>query len=314
MSSLFPTATELDTILVGPDSVSWRITSDLRLDIAILYPLLLQVAHPTVSAGVADFSDFARKPWERLLRTIDYACLLVYGGADAVAAGRRLRALHGRFRGVREDGVPYSALEPEAYAWVHATLIEAYVAGQARFGTPLRDGDTERFYREYRGLGRLIGVREHDLPRDWRGFRSYVEQMETTTLVRTRSVDQVLSAVRNIGPPPIGLPGLVWRAARIPAQRALWLGSVGLMSPALRRRLQLGWSRLDEAQFQTLGIISRSLTPLLPESFKVTGPTQLRYRRAAIERGPLGHPPLRSDQAESARSRSRAPRPNQGLA
>ena len=70
----------------------------------MLYPLLLQVAHPTVGAGVRDYSDFEQRPWNRLLRTIDYVSLLVYGGRDAIAAGRRLRDVHKRFRGVREDG------------------------------------------------------------------------------------------------------------------------------------------------------------------------------------------------------------------
>ena len=70
----------------------------------MLYPLLLQVAHPTVGAGVRDYSDFERRPWNRLLRTIDYVTLLVYGGGDAAPAGRRLRELHKRFKGTREDG------------------------------------------------------------------------------------------------------------------------------------------------------------------------------------------------------------------
>src|SRR5947209_17113579 len=106
--ALFPSDEELDEIIVGPDSVAWRITSDARLYFAMLYPLLLQVAHPTVSAGVCDYSDFERRPWDRLLGTLEYVSLLVYGGADAVPAGRRLRALHQRFHGVREDGTSYS--------------------------------------------------------------------------------------------------------------------------------------------------------------------------------------------------------------
>ncbi len=52
--------------------------------------------------------------------------------------GRRLRAMHKGFQGTREDGKRYYALEPEAYAWVHATLLETYVAGHAQFGRPMR--------------------------------------------------------------------------------------------------------------------------------------------------------------------------------
>src|SRR5947209_16044529 len=131
---LFPTDDELDSLLVGPGSLTWQFGSDVRLFLVMVYALLLQVAHPTVGAGVRDYSDFERRPWNRLLRTIDYVTLLVYGGDRAPDAGRRLRELHKRFRGTREDGRRYHALEPDAYAWVHATLIDTYVRGHAHFG------------------------------------------------------------------------------------------------------------------------------------------------------------------------------------
>jgi uncharacterized protein (DUF2236 family) len=287
-TSVFPAGGELDEILVGPGSVAWRRASDARLYLVMVYALLLQVAHPTVGAGVRDYSDFERRPWDRLLRTIDYVSLLVYGGGDAAPAGRRLRELHKRFRGVRDDGERYHALEPDAYAWVHATLIQTYVAGHDRFGTPMAPRERECFYDEYRRLGRLIGVRERDLPATWDGFRSYFDAVVDEQLTRTEAVDQVLRAIRRVPPPPLPVPDLLWRAVRLPASGALWLGGVGLMTPALRERLGVPWSGRDEARFRTLGAFSRSLTPVMPERLKVMGPAQLRWRREAIARGPLG--------------------------
>jgi uncharacterized protein (DUF2236 family) len=256
--------------------------------LVMLYPLLLQVAHPTVGAGVRDYSNFAERPWDRLLRTLDYVSLLVYGGEQAVAAGQRLRALHKGFRGVREDGRPYHALEPEAYAWVHATLLETYVSGRAYFCGPLRREEIDRFYGEYRRLGRLIGVRENDLPPTWEEFRDYFQGVTRDVLVRTESVACVLEAVHNVAPPPVPVPDLLWRAARIPARRALWLGGVGLLTPSLRRRLGVGWSLADEAQFRALGRFARGITPLMPRGLRVMGPEHLRWRRRAIAHGPLG--------------------------
>ena len=287
-ASVYPTESELDGILVGPQSVTWGRASDVRLYLVILYPLLLQVAHPTVGAGVRDFSDFEQRPWERLLRTIDYVSLLVYGGRDAAGAGRRLRELHKRFKGVRADGKRYSALEPDAYAWVHATLLETYVAGHAHLGSPMTPAETECFYREYRGLGRLIGVGERDLPEDWAGFRSYFERTVRETLVRTESVDRVLRAVRYAAAPPVPLPQLLWRAIRVPAHRALWLGGLGLMDPSLRERLGVRWRKVDEVQFRTLGAASRAIGHAMPMRARVVGPQQLRWRRDAIAHGPLG--------------------------
>jgi uncharacterized protein (DUF2236 family) len=288
MAALFPTEAESEQLIVGRDSVAWRIGSDVRLYSVMLYPLLLQVSHPTVAAGVRDYSDFERRPWDRLLRTLDYVCLLVYGGREAIAAGRRLRALHGRFRGVKDDGAPYSALEPEAYAWVHATLLDAFLAGHARFGLRLTQGEVERFYREYRVLGRLIGVGEEDLPPDWAGFRTYFDRVVATELVRTPAVDRVLAAVEEAVPPPVRISKLLWRAIRIPPRRALWLGGLGLLGPELRERLEIPWSRRDELEFRAFGAVSRAATPMMPNALRVTGPAQLRWRRDAIARGPLG--------------------------
>jgi uncharacterized protein (DUF2236 family) len=289
MAALFPDGEEAANLLTGPDSVAWRFGSDARLYLVMLYPLLLQVAHPTVGAGVNDFSDFEHRPWERLLRTLDWVSLLIYGGHDAVAAGRRLRAIHKGFRGTREDGASYYALEPDAYAWVHATLIESYLAGHAHFGRPMTPAEAERFYLEYRGLGRLVGVREHDLPEDLAGFRSYFDQMTRTELTHTTSVQRVLQSVRAAPrPPALPLPGAVWRTIRFPAGRALWIGGIGLLPPHLRDRFGITWTRSDERIFRSAGRTTRGLTPLMPRRLQVMGPDQLRLRRRAISRGPLG--------------------------
>jgi uncharacterized protein (DUF2236 family) len=287
-AGLFPSETELDELLLGPDSMAWRCTSDVRLYAVMLYPLLLQVAHPTVGAGVRDYSDFERRPWDRLLRTIDYVSLLVYGGREAVPAGRRLREMHKGFRGTREDGETYHALEPEAYAWVHATLIHTYVVGHAAFGRPMRPAEIERFYSEYRGLGRLIGVRERDLPPLWPAFQEYFNRMVAEELVRTQAVDNVLGTIRHTPAPPLPIPDVLWRALNLPAGQVLRLGGIGLLPPDLRARLGIRWTGVDEAQFRALGALSRGLTPVLPKRLQITGPAQLRWRREAIAQGPLG--------------------------
>jgi uncharacterized protein (DUF2236 family) len=84
------------------------------------------------------------------------------------------------------------------------------------------------------------------------------------------------------------VPELLWRTVRIPARAALRVGSVGLMNPELRARLGIGWSRFDQTRFRTIGAATRSLGPVMPRALKITGPAQLRWRREAIARGPLG--------------------------
>lgn len=286
---VLPAHDEIGRLTVGPDSLTWQYGSDIRLFLSPLYPLLMQVAHPTVGAGVQDYSDFERRPWDRLLRTIDYLLVLQYGGVEAGPTGRRLRELHKRFRGTRPDGTRYSALEPGAYAWVHATLLDAYVTGHAHFGRPMRGEQVERFYREYLRLGRLIGVRERDLPPDWAGFRAYFDQVVEHELEHTAAVDRVLRSIREVERPEVPLlPELVWRALRLPARRVLYVCGVGLLPPVLKERFGIRWTSRDQAELRAIGVASRSLTPVLPRALKVTGPAQLRWRRRAIARGPLG--------------------------
>jgi uncharacterized protein (DUF2236 family) len=285
---VFPSEAELDALILGPESVAWRVTSDLRLNVAMLYPLLLQVAHPTVDAGVAEHSDFEHRPWDRLMRTMDYVSLLVYGGREAAIAGRRLRKLHQRFRGTTQTGARYNALEPTAYAWVHATLIATYVHANARFGTPLSTADTHRFYAEYRGLGRLIGVRERDLPPTWPQFQSYFRRTARTKLEPTASVQRVLNTIHDVPAPPTPITGTLWPILRLPASRVVTLGGIGLLDPIVRRRLEIAWSTLDETQFRVMSAVTRRLGPLMPESLKVSGPGHIRWRSAEIASGPLG--------------------------
>jgi len=113
-----------------------------------------------VAAGVRDHSDFEHDPWGRLWRTLDFVNLFIYAGPDAAArTGRALRAMHRSIKGVAPDGRHYHALEPEAYAWVHATLCVAILGSQRLFGRRMRPDEVVRFYDEWRALGRLLGHR-----------------------------------------------------------------------------------------------------------------------------------------------------------
>jgi uncharacterized protein (DUF2236 family) len=177
-AAALPAADEVAHLVPAPGSILWDYGADARLLATASYALMLQVAHPTVAAGVREHSDYARDPWGRLLRTLDYVYVMTYGGPGAAATtGRRLREMHKQIKGPAPDGRRYHALEPAPYAWVHATLVDGIVSGHARFGRPLSPTQVERLYREWLALGRVIGVRDGDLPDDWRGFRDYFDRM-----------------------------------------------------------------------------------------------------------------------------------------
>lgn len=265
---------------IAPGSIVWRRAGDVRALLGAGTALLLQVAHPTVAAGVREHSDFERDPWGRLLRTLDFVNLLVYGGPQrAVRTGREMRAAHQRIRGVAPDGTRYSALEPGAYAWVHATLAASIVAAHGRFGIPFTPAEREEFWRQWRDLGLLLGVRERDLPATWDGFRAYVDATVQTTLQDNDVVQSVLRSLGGPVPPPVwGLGAPAWRVASRPLVAVSALATPGLLTPAARERLHLPWSPRRERDLHALGTVLRAGTPLLPGPARVMGPTWLRVR------------------------------------
>jgi uncharacterized protein (DUF2236 family) len=140
-------------------------------------------------------------------------------------------------------------------------------------------------------MGRLLGVRERDLPETWPEFRAYVDDMVRNTLEPTEAAHGVLRSLVDPAQPPVrGLSPSAWKVARLPAIRVARLGLVGLLPPILRKRLGLDWTRRDELELRAIGRLSRATTPLLPQSLRRTGPSYLRWRREAIERGDVANP------------------------
>jgi uncharacterized protein (DUF2236 family) len=282
---LMPPVASWPSLVPDPETITWQRAGDVRVLTAAGYALLLQVAHPTVGAGVSEHSTFRNDPWGRLLRTLDYACTMVYGGPVAAGEmGRRIRAMHARIRGELPDGREYSALEPGAYAWVHATLAEGIVRSHERFGRRFSDEDCEQLWAQWLALGQMLGIGADELPADWAAFRSYVAEMIDTRLERTPAVVEVLDELARPAPPVTsGACATVWPLARMPLAHLAGLATAGLLPPALRRRLGVRFSRRDAVQLAALAAVLRAATPLMPESLLNTGPGYLRWRSEVLQ-------------------------------
>ncbi len=271
---------------MAPSPTTLRIAGDGRLMAGAGYALLLQVAHPVISAGVAEHSNFQEDPYGRLVRTLDYVNVSVFGGDEAAAEmGRRTREMHKRIKGVMPDGSRYHSLEPGPFAWVHATLVHSILEVAEKFGDRPTLAERETVYQDWRDVGSHIGVRDRDLPETFAEFRDYVAEMERTALEDTESARTVLKTLMQPKAPPVRyLTDGVWKAARWPAARAARLSTLGLLGPVVRDRLHLPWSRTQQAQFDALAAMHRAAGPVMPRSARQFGPTYLRYRRTALAR------------------------------
>jgi uncharacterized protein (DUF2236 family) len=237
--------------------------------------LILQVAHPTVAAGVGQFSDYATAPWKRLVGTLDLYLRVIYGGRDETAAeaGERLRALHRKIKGVDGDGRRFHALEPAAFHWVHATLVDSMVEMNERFGTPLTGLERELFYEEMCEVATLYGLRERDMPPDWTAFRTYFDDMVATELRDSETLQTVIEMVfRPAKPPALPVPDQLWGLASWPGAELVRLATVGTLPPDLRRRLGLRWGVDSRLALRAHQEAIRRLFPLLPDRLRLMPP------------------------------------------
>ncbi|MEU6730682.1 oxygenase MpaB family protein [Nonomuraea wenchangensis] len=272
----------MDVEPFGPGSMHWETAGEYRNLLVAGSALVLQTMHPAVGAAVAEHSTYKSDPWGRLNRTLESVQTWVYGGAAGPAEGRRLRELHRTISGVDEHGRPYHALNAEAWAWVHLTLFERFVALNRHFGTPLTGAEQRRLYEESRQLGRMLRVPERELPADLDDYWRYFDRMVAERLEPHPTALDVLSAMRGTPAPP-GLPAplrRLWTPVGAGAGEFSHFVTVGTLPPAVRDKLGLRWTVRDERRLRRVGQAVAALTPRLPERLRYM-PIAYRARRAA---------------------------------
>ena len=287
MTTVLPSPEEYAALAPTPGSPVWRAFNDTRLLHTSGYATLLQVAHPTVGHGVHQYSSFVKDPWGRLLRTLDYVHGTIYGGPElAGEIGVRVRNMHKTIKGTKSDGSRYSAMEPDAFAWVHATLAHSIFEGHRVFIAPMSDHEKQAFWRQWMDVGRLIGVRYRDLPETAAGFEEYFDSVVDERLEWTPAIPQVLDTLS--GSPPPNVPGMrpgLWRLLRAPMGYQVRVATVGLMPERLRRRLELPFSPRERRAYKAMAAASRAAGPLVRGPLREFGPNYVRWRREALARG-----------------------------
>ena len=72
--------------------------------------------------------------------------------AEKLIAGVKRR--HASVVGVRPDGVPYEALDPELIGWVHTCIPWAVMTAFERYNRPLSPAERDSYLREQAVIGR----------------------------------------------------------------------------------------------------------------------------------------------------------------
>jgi uncharacterized protein (DUF2236 family) len=267
----------------GPGSLTWRCAADTRGLLLAPPTLILQVAHPVVGAGVTQYSNFQAEPWTRLIRTLMSVNRIVFApAATAAAESQRLRRLHAAIRGTDDAGRAYHALDPDAYAWVHLTLVHLFVEVQRVFGQPLTTVEVDLLYHEWRDVGRLLHVEERCLPADWAAFQCYFDDVVDHTLERNRAVEDVLASVAHPKKPLSVLPSAAWDPVAGRAGNLSLLFAVGTLPARLRERIGLPWTPQDQARLEQHGRRLRTAFSVVPRPLLTLPPAVPYLVRARL--------------------------------
>lgn len=252
---------------LGPDSLTWQLGFPRTGLLVAGRALFLQVAHPTIGAGVRDFSQFRTAPWSRLENTLESLQVQLFGGAEAKAEADRLRQLHRSIRGTGFDGRPYSALEAEAYAWVHLSNAETSLLFNDMFALPLTPAQKEQLYREWRQVGLVLGIPDREMPPDLAGLRAYVDDKIANRLQVNDTCRELLDSLslRDVPPPYKLFPKPLWAVVRPFGRTLLHLTTVGTLPQSLRDQLGTPWTSRDEQRLRALAAAVRAATPLVPD-------------------------------------------------
>jgi uncharacterized protein (DUF2236 family) len=176
--------------------------------------------------------------------------------------------MHRRVRGVLAEpagrypaGTPYAADDPELLLWVLATLADSGLVVYERYVRTLRTAERDAYWRDYRQVGRLFGLRAREMPDS---LEDYIEDMLRGADLEVTDEARDL-AVRIVLHPPVPL------AVR-PALELANFVTIGLLPPRLRREYGLSWDPARSlAVWAGAEYAKRLVVPLLPGRLRFAG-------------------------------------------
>jgi uncharacterized protein (DUF2236 family) len=225
--------------------------------------LLMQAAHPVAFAGFFAHTGALDEPYERLARTAAVMDAIAFGSrAAADRATRRVRAMHRRVRGVTPDGTPYAADDPDLLLWILACLVDSALVVYQKYVRSLSREERNDYWRDYRVIGGLFGLRDAEMPATIEDFDAYMAGMLHGGELRVVPEAREL-AVRIVLRPPVPL------AARPLLELANQI-TVGLLPSGIRRQYGLRWDPARElALHGGAEYVKRLVVPLLPDRVRL---------------------------------------------
>lgn len=266
----------------GPDSVTWKINREAALFLGAGRAALLQLAHPWVTAALAQHSNLLGDPIARFHNTFRIVFTMIFGSFDqARAAARHLHTLHMSIRGELPErvaawrqGSHYEANEIAALRWVYATLVESAVLACCCV-LPLSAEEREQYYQESKTMAALFGLSADALPETWEAFAAYNREMVASDLLGVGPQARVMAHAILSGAGSWIRPPRWYRALT-----AEW------MPERLREGFALPFSAADARAAARARRWLPRIWPRLPPSLRFVGPWH--EARARLRNYPIG--------------------------
>lgn len=232
---------------------------------------MMQAMHPVIGEVTGRYSAaFHGDPSGRAIRSVDSVLRWIYGGAEAITEGDRVRALHQPIKmKSAATGKQISALNPDAYQWVIATGYWTNAqAGPLLIGREFTEAEKEELLRDNIRLAKLLHVPMAGYPRTHAEFVEYFEKqvpkLEGTPEAK-RLIDELCTGrVALPAEIPSVLQPFVLFGLR-PLFRLNYLSIVGLLDPRLREKLGVGWSGREQRELELIYTLIRAAYRILPD-------------------------------------------------
>ncbi|GAB2724072.1 oxygenase MpaB family protein [Arthrobacter bambusae] len=222
--------------------------------------ILMQIANPAVGHGVAEHSNFAERPLDRLRATMTYVYAVIYGSEEQLAAVRRaVNRAHAPVRRTADDSTAgYNAFDAQSQLWVVATLYDTAVTVYEKVHGALDDDTADRIYREYAQIGTALQLPAELWPADRPAFARYLDES-------LRNLEPDAAALRVAHELLYPTSGPFLMRLSMPLVRLL---TAGLLPEELRAGFGLPWKPRHRRSFDGTIRLLAAAYPRLPEKVR----------------------------------------------
>ncbi len=183
--------------------------------------------------------------------------------------------MHRNIKGIDFEGNAYHALNPEPFTWVHITTYYGLLELAEFIGDKLSEAQKQQLFDEWLQMGRQMGIRDQDMPKDIPSYWTYVEDMIANRLIVNPSTEYVMHKeyyTLREKPPGSTISDPVWKVLQRIQGEIIWICKKGFFPASFRKKFNVSWTAADQRKFKLISLFMRGLWPILPESTRWVGP------------------------------------------